>query len=132
MRRQTSWNWASLSGMLDDGRRIGANFASGVNETGFTENGFWLDSALTDIGPIDFQFNKRDRHQPWHIKDNAGKVDLIFTPEGERCEKLNAIILASNFTQLAGTFSGTILDRDNQIIQVSAIPGFCEDHYAKW
>lgn len=132
MRRHTAWNWASLSGTLSDGRRFGANLANGVNETGFTENGFWLDGALTALGPVAFNFNKQKRESPWKIQDHNGRLDLIFTPEGKRCEKLNIWLLASNFTQLAGTFNGTVQTDDGQTIQLNDIPGFCEDHYAKW
>lgn len=132
MRRQTAWNWASLSGWLENGTRIGANFANGVNETGFTENGIWLDGSLNDIGTIHFDFDKSKRMSPWKIRDDKGYVDLTFQPEGQRCEKLNMWLLASNFTQLAGTFNGTVIANDGQRIQLTKIPGFCEDHYAKW
>lgn len=132
MRRQTAWNWASLSGILPDGRRFGANLANGVNETGLTENGFWIDNVLTTLGPVTFEFNKQQRDMPWRIRDEAGRLDLAFTAEGQRCEKLNAWLLASNFTQLAGRFQGTVETPDGRILQLTDISGFCEDHYAKW
>lgn len=132
MRRHTAWNWASLSGTLPDGRRFGANLANGVNETGFTENGFWLDGTLTALGPVSFRFNKQNRESAWKIQDQDGRLDLTFIPEGKRCEKLNIWLLASNFTQLAGRFHGTIQTDDGQIIRLNDIIGFCEDHYAKW
>lgn len=132
MRRQTAWNWASLSGQLADGRRIGANLANGVNETGFTENGFWIDGQLNELGPVNFQFSKTNRQAPWRICDNTNRVDLTFTPEGKRCEKINALVIASNFTQLAGRFNGTVTTNDGQKIELIDTPGFCEDHYAKW
>lgn len=132
MRRQTAWNWGSLSGILPDGRRIGANLANGVNETGYTENGFWIDGTLAPLGPVNFQFDKHNRQAPWRIHDETGQIDLHFTPQGKRCEKINALVLASNFTQLAGTFDGTLRSRDGQTITLNRISGFCEDHYAKW
>ena len=46
MRRETNWNWASLSTMDDRGRQIGFNAAAGMNETSFTENGVWVDGRL--------------------------------------------------------------------------------------
>lgn len=132
MRRQTAWNWASLSGVLADGQRFGANLANGVNETGFTENGFWVDGTQTALGPVTFEFNKQKRDESWHIRDLNGRLNLTFIPEGKRCEKLNIWFLASNFTQLAGQFHGTVTTDEGQILQLTAIPGFCEDHYAKW
>lgn len=132
MRRQTAWNWASISGHLPDGRSIGANLACGVNETGFTENGFWIDGELNELGPINFQFDKRDRQSNWRLRDINDKIDLEFTPEGKRCEKLDLWLLASNFTQLAGRFNGTLITEKGQKIRMIDVPGFCEDHYAKW
>jgi hypothetical protein len=44
--RQTFWNWASGGGLDQEGRRIGFNLVQGVNETGFTENGFWVKGRL--------------------------------------------------------------------------------------
>jgi hypothetical protein len=35
--RNTYWNWASGGGRLEDGRRLGINLVSGVNDRGFTE-----------------------------------------------------------------------------------------------
>lgn len=132
LRRQTAWNWASLSGVLSDGTRVGANLANGVNETGLTENGFWVDGRLHPIGPVQFQFSRRDRRQPWHIRSDCGRLNLTFTSAGERCEKLDLYLLASNFTQLTGCFSGTFTLDDGRLMELELIPGFCEDHYAKW
>lgn len=132
MRRQTAWNWASLSGQLPDGRRLGANLANGVNETGFTENGFWIGNELHPLGPVHFQFDKKNRQSSWRIQDANGQLDLHFSPEGQRCEKRNALILASNFTQLAGRFNGSFTTAQGERIDLQDIPGFCEDHYAKW
>ena len=132
MRRQTAWNWASLSGILDDGTRIGANLANGVNETGFNENGIWLNGTLHPLGPVNFLFSRRNRHQPWNITSSDGCLELTFKPEGERREKLDFMLLASNFTQLAGSFDGHFITAGGDRIILKGVPGFCEDHYAKW
>ncbi|MBI4767774.1 MAG: DUF2804 domain-containing protein [Deltaproteobacteria bacterium] len=49
--RQTFWNWASGGGLDRQGNRLGFNLVQGVNETGFTENGFWVNGRLvkTDV-----------------------------------------------------------------------------------
>lgn len=132
LRRQTAWNWASLSGRLADGRRVGANLANGVNETGFTENAVWIDGKLHPFGPVIFEFDRTDRRKPWRVRAADGRLDLNFTPAGERREKLDLLLLASNFTQLTGCFTGTFTTEGGQRIQLEATPGFCEDHYAKW
>lgn len=132
MRRETAWNWASLSGYLEDGRRVGFNFASGVNETGLTENGIWLDGKLIKVNQVRFIYDRKDRYSQWKILSADGAVDLTFEAEGERSEKLNVVLLASNFTQLFGRFYGTLKTPQGDTIELTGQPGFAEDHYAKW
>ncbi|MCG8312318.1 MAG: DUF2804 domain-containing protein [Pseudomonadales bacterium] len=132
MRRETAWNWASLSGRLEDGRTIGFNFASGVNETGFTENAIWVDGQLHKIGQVRFVYDRKDRYAQWKLQSCDGLVDLTFEAEGERSEKLDVVLLASNFTQLFGKFFGTLRLASGETIRLNGQPGFAEDHYAKW
>lgn len=132
MRRETAWNWASLSGMLPDGRSLGLNLAAGVNETGMTENALWLDGQCQKLGAARFRF---DRHHPggdWHVTTDDGRVNLHFAPAGARTEKLNAIVLASNFRQYAGTFNGTVIDSAGKELAVHGLRGLMEDHFARW
>lgn len=131
MRRETSWNWASLSCKLPDDRRLGFNLAAGVNETGFTENGLWLDGKLHKVDMVDFQFNRFDSKQVWVLRSNDNIINLSFEPAGQRKEKMNLIFAASNFTQHFGQFYGDIIIND-ETIHLDDAWGFVEDHYAKW
>lgn len=132
MRRETAWNWGSLSGFLADGRRVGFNLASGVNETSFTENGFWLDGKLHRVGAVHFTFNRQNRLSTWHMRSEEGRLEVRFEPEGKRAERINAVILASNFTQLYGRYYGTLRTEQGDTLTLNGQPGFAEDHYAKW
>jgi len=132
MRRETSWNWACLSGRLSDGRSLGLNLAAGVNETGVTENAIWVDGRFIKLGLAQFEFNRYDSEQPWKVTTSDGQVDLMFYPEGSRVEKTNILILASNFKQIFGRFKGIIKDGVGGILHVQGMSGFMEDHYAKW
>jgi hypothetical protein len=132
MRRNTFWNWAAIAAKLPDGRSLGLNLAAGVNETGFTENAFWIDNRMIKIDTVHFEFNAGDLFKPWQITSFDGKIDLTFTPQDKREEKKNAMILASRFTQFVGTFSGTLTTDSGEQISVSSLPGYAEDHYAKW
>lgn len=131
MRRETSWNWGSLSCKLPDGRRLGFNLAAGVNETGFTENGLWLDGTLHKIDMVDFQFDRNHPDHAWTMRSNDSIINLHFEPAGQRKEKINMVIAASNFTQHFGRFYGDIL-LNGEIIHLKGVWGFAEDHYAKW
>ena len=132
MRRETAWNWACFSGKDNQDRVIGLNLASGVNETGTTENGLWVDGKLYKLGGVRFEFNRSQVGQPWKVTSECGRVQLNFQPQGQRSEKLNVGVLASNFKQMFGFYSGTILDDDANPVTFDHVPGYAEDHYAKW
>ncbi|WP_419813383.1 DUF2804 domain-containing protein [Bacterioplanoides sp.] len=131
MRRETFWNWGSLSCTLRDGRRLGFNLAAGVNETGTSENALWLNGKLIKVDMVDFQFDRYQPNTPWEMHSNDGIIQLRFEPKGQRKEKMNALIAASNFTQHFGQYYGEIHLPD-EIITLNGEWGFCEDHYAKW
>lgn len=131
MRRETAWNWGSLSCKLADGRRLGFNLAAGVNETGFTENGLWLEGKLYKVDMVDFQFNRYHAEHAWTLRSNDGIINLHFEPAGQRKEKMNLILAASNFTQHFGRFFGDIT-LNGEVIHLDGVWGFTEDHYAKW
>lgn len=128
---ETYWNWASGTGRLADGRIAGINFAMGVNETGFTENVFWIDGAPHKVDVVNFDYNFKNIMAPWTIRSMDGKVDLTFTPEGERKENQNYLIVASNFRQPFGKFNGTLI-LDGKALEVLDLYGFVEEHYVKW
>ena len=132
MRRETAWNWTSISSILADGTRLGLNLACGVNETSFNENTLWLNGTAQALPPCLFEFNRKQRLEPWKIRTTDNTVNLTFVPEGSHREKINAILVASNFTQLPGKYFGTIKSNSGRIIQLEGINGLAEDHYAKW
>ena len=131
MRRETFWNWGSLSCKLPDGRRLGFNLAAGVVETGFTENAVWIDGKMHKVDMVDFQFDRYHNNHAWILRSNDGIINLHFEPAGQRKEKTNAIIAATNFTQNFGRYYGEIIV-NGETIHLDGEWGFTEDHYAKW
>lgn len=130
MRRETAWNWASGCGQDKEGNTVGLNLAAGVNETAFNENGFWINGKLFPLGNADFRFRRRDRMLPWKVE--AENATLEFQPQGQFQDKANALVVASNFSQLPGFFSGTLRDTTGRHYTVEALPGVVEDHFARW
>ena len=131
MRRETFWNWASLSCRLADGRRLGLNLAAGVNETGFTENALWLDGRLIKIDMTDFLFDRYHPTHAWAMRSADGIIDLHFEPQGKREEKINALLIASNFKQYFGRYHGEIR-LPGETLRLTGEWGLAEDHYARW
>lgn len=129
--RQTFWNWASGGGNDREGNRIGFNLVQGVNETGFTENVFWVNGRLVKIDVVDFRYDDLDLLKPWHIESNDGRVRLRFLPDGKRSANTNVGLIVSKFHQPFGRFEGTLQD-GNQTWELQNASGFAEEHYAKW
>jgi hypothetical protein len=129
--RHTFWNWAAGGGVDDKGRRIGFNLVAGINETGFTENVFWIDGKIFKTDVVDFRYDDLDLSSPWKIVSNDGKVDLTFYPEGERKANINAGLILSRFHQPFGRFEGCLKEGDSAV-QIKQAMGVTEEHEAKW
>lgn len=129
--RQTFWNWAAGGGRDLQGNRIGFNLVQGINETGFTENGFWVNGRLVKTDVVDFRYDDLDLLKPWQIESNDGRVRLRFLPAGKRSANTNAGLIVSKFHQPFGRFEG-ILSEGDQIWELENVSGFTEEHFAKW
>ena len=129
--RNTFWNWASAGGTLQDGRRLGINFVSGVNDRGFTENCYWLDGEPIKVDLVDFEYDSDAiLESPWRIRSNDGLVDLTFRADAERAEHINLGLVLSRFHQPFGRFEGR-LEIDGLAHEV-ALYGMVEEHQARW
>lgn len=131
MRRQTSWRWSSINALVE-GQAFGLNMAAGVNETGLCENALWWDGQIQHLSPACFEFDRKNDKAPWHISSLCGEVQLEFTPLYCRQEKVNIGLLASNFRQYVGLYSGLVVLQNGSKLQLSSVKGLAEDHYAKW
>lgn len=132
MRRNTFWNWASISATLPDGRTLGMNLACGVNETGFTENAVWIDGKMEKVDVVNFIFDEDDLKKKWVIQSFDGKVDLEFYPEECRKETINKVVVASKFAHFLGSFSGKLTTNSMEEIHIKGCPGWTENHFARW
>ncbi|MCA1929906.1 DUF2804 domain-containing protein [Rheinheimera sp.] len=131
MRRQTSWRWASISAVVE-GQAFGLNMAAGVNETGLCENALWFDGQIQHLSPASFVFDRKDDTKAWKISSLCGEVQLEFQPLYCRQEKVNIGLLASNFRQYVGLYSGFVALHNGNTVQLNQVKGLAEDHYAKW
>lgn len=132
MRHETWWNWACFSGELADGRKVGLNISCGVNETSYSENCFWLDGKYLPIGLADFEFERGNADSEWRVFTVDGRLELHFKPLGAHVEKVNAILLASDFSQFFGRFNGFIILENGEKLTITDQLGFVEDQFARW
>jgi hypothetical protein len=106
MRRETFWNWACLSGEVQ-GQRVGLNLRAGSTKPASrrTASG-WMANGSVDS--VRFEFDRDHPLRPWTIRLYDGQVSLRFEGGGLHQERLDLGLLASNFKQLFGRFSGTL------------------------
>ncbi|MBI5845927.1 MAG: DUF2804 domain-containing protein [Deltaproteobacteria bacterium] len=137
LRRETNWYWAAFSGFGKNpsGAEIpvGANFAALTNEAFFSENAFWAGvGKRSRVSRVIFEFSAQEPYKPWHLWDEAGTVDLTFTPLGERSEKVNAVLLKTWFRQFFGSYSGTLTPPGGEPVKLDNVHGVSEFHRALW
>ena len=135
MRRETWWNWACSAGEIQSGarkgQRAGLNLSTGVNETSFSENCFWLNGQCYPLNHAQFKFDIKDTLQPWQITADNGQLQLQFQPMGMHREKVRAGFLNTHFRQMFGEFKGCIVLNGEEIC-LDGLKGFVEDQYIKW
>ncbi len=132
LRQDTFWNWACLTGYLEDGRALGLNLSNGVNETGHSENALWIDGKQEAAGLTQFTYDPDDLQKPWTITSDTERIKLAFYPEGAYAAFDKTGDTPFDFTQLFGKFSGSLTTESGQHINIKDIPGFCERQYAIW
>ncbi|HEX5793504.1 MAG TPA: DUF2804 domain-containing protein [Rheinheimera sp.] len=131
MRRETSWRWGSISAILPQGC-FGLNLASGVNETGHTENCLWLNGEKQLLPAVTISLNRQQPQLSWQFRSADQQLNLQFLPQQCRQERLNLGVLASNFRQYCGVFSGEIPLKNGEKLNLDQVPGLAENHFARW
>ncbi|MCZ2115993.1 MAG: DUF2804 domain-containing protein [Anaerolineae bacterium] len=127
------WNWASASGFLPDGRTIGLNLGRGFGDLSrATENAVILDGRLHKLGVVAFDYASGDYMRPWRFTDDAGRLDLTFTPFKDRTATTNLGIIFSQVHQMFGRYNGRAVLDDGQTLEIHDLVGFAEEHRARW
>ncbi|MBE9534151.1 MAG: DUF2804 domain-containing protein [Proteobacteria bacterium] len=130
---QSSWNWASTSGFLSDGRPLGLNLGCGFGDLSRAgENAIILNNRIHKLKQVKFDYASGDYMQPWHFTDTEDRLDLTFTPFKDRTAQTNLGIIFSEVHQMFGHYKGTVIADDGEEIQVKDLIGFAEEHHARW
>lgn len=132
--RETAWRWAFATGRLPGGAPIAFNLAegfAGVPEGDSGENAIFRSFGTARLPPVTFSFDRHHPRSPWRVASAGGAVDLVFAPLAVHREERNLGVLRSRFAQVSGTFTGQ-LPGPNGAVDVAALPGVVEDHWALW
>ena len=119
--RHTVWSWSAGVGALDDGRSVGWNLVSGINDPPqSSERAIWIDGAPVEPGPVEF-----DALDAIGFDDGAR---LDFEPEAERRREENKLIASYSYRQPLGAFAGTLPGG----LRLERGLGVMEHHDARW
>jgi len=130
---QSFWNWASASGFLPDGRRVGLNLGRGFGDLSRAgENAFILENRLHKLGPVAFDYTSGDYIRPWKFTDEEGRLNLTFTPFKDRTARTNLAVITSEVHQMFGRYNGAAVTDEGETVQIRDLVGFAEEHHARW
>ncbi len=127
------WVWASASGFLPDGRRVGLNMGFGFGDTSHaTENALILEGRIHKLDQVDFTYDPADFRRPWRMASPDGRVALEFVPFYERVAATSLLVITSEVHQIFGRYHGTVQADDGEAIRLDGLIGFAEEHHARW
>ena len=127
------WNWASASGFLPDGRRVGLNLGCGFGDTSAaTEDALILEGRVHKLSQVKYDYISGDYMKPWRFTDHEGRLDLVFTPFKERLARTNLGVIFSEVHQMFGHYRGQAVADNGERLQIENLIGFAEEHRARW
>ena len=127
-----TWYWASVSALVENvpfGLNLGYGFS---DRSSASENAIYYDGKIHKLGTVEFVFSKEDLYKAWRIKDDQGRLNVVFTPVVDRSSNTNFVVIQSKQHQLFGYFSGTCILDDGSEIAINEILGFAEEVYNRW
>ncbi len=134
---KNTWYWSAAQGLID-GHLFGFNLGYGFGDTSAaSENMLFYDGVAQKLGSVGFGIPQKpdgtdDLLSPWHFTDDAGRLDLTFTPILDRASKTNVLVICSDQHQVFGRFSGTVRLEDGSVIELRDFLGFAEKVFNKW
>jgi hypothetical protein len=127
--RRTVWRWAAGAGVAGDGRRVGLNVSTGMNDIAAGENVVWWDGVPHALELSDLQPIGADAAADWYLSGPDWRLD--FAAAGVRAANENLLVIRSRYVQPVGTFTGSLPDPDGRPVPVE-LRGVTEDHVAVW
>ena len=120
--RHTAWRWCAGAGRLADGRTVGWNLVTGVNdEPRDSERAIWVEGAELEPAPVEIAADLSA------VRFAEGG-ELRFSEWSERAERTNLLLIRSAYRQPFGTFSGTLPGG----LELAEGHGVMEWHDVRW
>jgi Protein of unknown function (DUF2804) len=119
--RHTVWSWSSGVGRLEDGRSVGWNLVSGINDPRrLSERAIWVDGNPSEPDPVEFQGLEAIAFE------DGSRLD--FRAETERSRAENRLLVRSTYRQPFGEFTGAMPGG----LRLARGLGVMEHHDARW
>jgi hypothetical protein len=119
--RRTVWSWSAGVGRARDGRSVGWNLVSGINDPPErSERAIWVDGRPVEPGPVSFEGLEA-------IAFDDGSR-LAFDAEQERYRKESLLLVSYEYRQPFGSFAGTLPGG----LELERGLGVMEHHDAVW
>lgn len=116
----TVWDWSAGVGTAIDGRAVGWNLVSGINDPPRgSERAVWAGAELSEPGPVSFEGLEA-------ISLDGGRLE--FTPICERQKHEDRPFVHYSYRQPFGSFTGTLPGG----IELERALGVMEHHDARW
>ena len=120
--RHTAWEWAAGAGVARDGRTVGWNLVTGLHDAeAGSERTLWIDGVPVEAPQVAFS---RDLDA---VTFSSGE-ELRFAEEARRARREELVLLASDYVQPFGTFTGALPGG----LVVDSGRGVMERHTARW
>ena len=117
----TVWSWSAGVGLATDGRSVGWNLVSGINDPPErSERAIWVDGEPFEPGPVSFE-----NLEAIAFDDDS---QLRFRGECERRRQENRLLVRYSYRQPFGSFSGTLPGG----LELERGLGVMEHHDAHW
>jgi hypothetical protein len=127
--RRTIWRWAYALGRAKTGERVAFNLVQGF--VGEPECTAWVDGDVFPLREGRFAFDRAEPLSDWRVSTADGAVDLRFKPGGMHSERKNFGVIASNFVQPVGAYSGVVRAGGREL-ELDGALGVTEDQEVLW
>ena len=118
--RHTVWSWSAGIGETTDGRQVGWNLVSGINDPPQrSERAVWVDGEPSEPPPVRFDGLEAIEH-------DSGRLE--FTAETERRKEERRWFIRYSYRQPFGSFSGALPGG----LELASGLGVMEHHDAHW
>jgi hypothetical protein len=132
---RSHWVWASANGFGAAPSRVGARLGLNLGALGDpshgSENAIVVDGRLHKLGAVAIDCDPRDLRKPWRFRDCEGRLEVELVPAVERIARTRGLV-RSEVHQLFGRFSGRAVLDDGRELALADLPGFAEEHHARW